>query len=74
ASELPDGMTDNVAALLFGVHTGVGLDLQMTKFLFFGAGATFHDVFGNTATTPSGATYSLGGMYFSVLAHAGVSF
>ncbi len=63
----------SVAPVLFGVHVGPGVDLQMTRQLFFGAALTFHDVFGTTKTTPGGSL-NVGGTFTSFLLHAGFSF
>ena len=59
--------------MLFGVHLGPGVDLQITKYLFFGAGLTFHNIFGTRITTPTGPA-SVGGTFTSFLLRAGVSF
>lgn len=65
--------TNSVSAALFGVHLGAGVSLALTKELFFGAGITFHDVFGTTKKTSAG-DIDLGGTYTSFLLHAGMSF
>lgn len=65
-----------IAPILFGVHAGAGVDLELTKKLYFGAALTLHDVFGNTTTTttPSGSPLPVGGTYISFLLHIGTTF
>lgn len=65
--------TSSLSPVLFGVHLGPGVDLEVTKQVFFGAALTFHDVFGSTRATPDGF-HSVGGTYTSFLLHAGVTF
>lgn len=66
--------TSKLSPLLFGIHLGPGVDLELTRQLFFGASLTFHDVFGSTRVMASGATQEVGGSYTSFLLHAGVTF
>lgn len=72
------GLTSNpnegVSPMLFGVHLGPGVDLEVTKQFFFGAALTFNDVFGNTQTLSNGKTFDVGGTYTSFFLHAGVTF
>ncbi len=63
----------SVSPVVFGLHLGPGIDLQLTDQLFFGAGLTFHDLFGTTETTPKGQI-NVGGTYTTFLVHAGVAF
>ncbi|MDR3606686.1 MAG: hypothetical protein P4M08_04805 [Oligoflexia bacterium] len=69
---LPAG--DSVSALLFGVHMGPGVDLEVTKHVFFGASLTLHDMFGSTQTVANNQNVNTGGIYTSFLLHAGVTF
>ena len=69
-----DGIISSVSPVLFGVHVGPGVDLELTKSLFFGASLTFHDAFGSTRTTASGKLIEVGGTFSSFLVHAGVTF
>jgi hypothetical protein len=62
-----------ISPVLFGVHLGPGVDLELTKMLFFGAGITFHDVFGTTKIT-AGGPIEVGGTFTTFFLHAGVSF
>jgi hypothetical protein len=64
----------SVSPLLFGLHLGPGIDLQLTRDLFFGAGLTFHDIFGNDEKLANGRVQSVGGTYTTFLIHAGISF
>ncbi|MBC7690814.1 MAG: hypothetical protein H7222_03530 [Methylotenera sp.] len=65
--------TSSVGATLFGLHAGPGVDLQLTRELFFGAALSFHDVFGATRMTEVGPK-DIGGTYTTFLLHAGVTF
>lgn len=62
-----------VSPVLFGVHLGPGVDLEITRQIFFGAAITFHDVFGTTKPSPTGPI-SVGGTFTSFLLHAGFTF
>ena len=66
--------SESLSPMLFGVHLGAGVDLELTQQLFFGAGLTFHDVFGSLRMLPSGARINVGGTYASFLLHVGVTF
>jgi hypothetical protein len=72
------GLTSNpnesISPLLFGVHLGPGVDLEITKQFFFGAALTFNEAFGNTQTLSNGKTFDVGGTYTSFFLHAGVTF
>jgi hypothetical protein len=63
-----------IAPVLFGVHMGPGVDLELTKQFFFGAALTFHDIFGSERLTPTGGLIDVGGTYTTFLLHAGVTF
>lgn len=65
--------SSSVSPVLFGVHLGPGVDLALTRQLFFGASLTFHDVFGSLKQTPAGPI-SVGGTFTSFLVRAGVTF
>ncbi|MBI2711589.1 MAG: hypothetical protein HYX41_01825 [Bdellovibrio sp.] len=64
----------DISTLLFGVHAGPGVDLEISKMVFFGAGLTFHSVFGAAKPLANGTPLNLGGTYATFLLHAGVSF
>lgn len=66
--------TTSISPVLFGLHLGPGVDLQITKNLFFGTSLTFHDIFGDTKLTPDGKAIDVGGTYTSFFLHAGVTF
>jgi len=61
------------SSVLFGLHAGAGVDLLLTKSLFFGASLTLHDVFGSNQQV-SNSTESMGGTYASFMVHAGTTF
>lgn len=67
SSEMP------AASTLFGVHVGPGMDLEVTKNLFFGAALTFHDIFATTKPKEN-PPLLIGGTYTSFLLRAGVTF
>jgi hypothetical protein len=51
----------------------VGVDLELTRSLFFGAALTLHDVFGSDQTV-NNTQLAMGGSFASFLIHAGVTF
>jgi hypothetical protein len=61
------------SSVLFGLHAGAGVDLLLTKSLFFGASLTLHDVFGSNQQVAN-STESMGGTYASFMVHAGTTF
>lgn len=61
------------SSVLFGLHAGAGVDLLLTKSLFFGASLTLHDVFGSNQQVAN-STESMGGTYASFMIHAGTTF
>ena len=66
--------TTTLSPVLFGIHMGPGVDLQLTQELFFGAALTFHDMFGETQKLAANSKLDMGGTYTSFLLHAGVTF
>ena len=64
----------SVNPMVFGVHLGPGISLEMTKQLFFGASLTFHDIFGTTTTTADGKLWDVGGTFTSFYLNCGVTF
>lgn len=68
------GNLATVSALLFGIHLGPGIDLELSKNLFFGASLTLHQMFGENKRLSNGSPFFAGGTYTSFLLHAGVSF
>ena len=65
---------DELSPVLFGIHIGPGIDLQLTDRLFFGAAITFHDIFGAKKEAANGALVDVGGTFTSFLLHTGMSF
>ncbi|MCM2322565.1 MAG: porin family protein [Oligoflexia bacterium] len=65
--------SSSVSPVLFGVHLGPGVHLEVTNKLFFGASLTFHDVFGTTKNTQNGPK-AVGGTFTSFFLNAGVTF
>ena len=68
------GQINSISPLLFGVHLGPGVDLELTKQLFFGCAITFHDVFGDTKIGPNNQKMEVGGTFTSFFVHAGFTF
>ncbi len=67
------GSSTTASSVLFGLHAGVGVDLELTRSLFFGAALTLHDVFGSDQTV-NNQQLAMGGSFASFLIHAGVTF
>lgn len=72
--QIANGEVSSISPVLFGVHLGPGVDLQLSKQLYFGAALTFHDAFGTTRIQADGTPLSVGGTFTSFLLHAGVTF
>ena len=64
----------SITPILFGLHLGPGVDLQVSQNLFFGTSLVFHDIFGTKRTLESGKTEEIGGTFTSFLLHAGFTF
>jgi hypothetical protein len=64
----------SVSAVLFGLHLGPGIDLELNKNLFFGAAVTFHNMFGTTKVVANNTPFSIGGTYTSFFLHLGATF
>lgn len=69
-----NGQINSISPLLFGVHLGPGVDLELTKQIFFGAAVTFHDVFGDTKIASNNQKIEVGGTFTSFFLHAGFTF
>ena len=75
SSSSPDLSTlPSVSALLFGVHLGAGVDLSLSRNVFFGASLLFHQMFGTTQTMANGTLMNVGGAYATFFLHAGATF
>ena len=66
--------TQSLSPLVFGLHAGPGVNLELTKQMFFGASLTFHDLFGATKRLQDGATFEINGTYTAFLLSVGVTF
>jgi hypothetical protein len=64
----------SITSLLFGIHAGPGIDLILSKNIFFGAGLTFHSMFGSSKTWGNGTPLNIGGSFTSFLLHVGATF
>jgi hypothetical protein len=67
------GTETTVSPVLFGMHFGPGVDLQLTDQFFFGASLNFHDMFGSNEKTATGII-DVDGTYTSFYMRAGMSF
>ncbi len=68
------GQNVSIAPILFGLHIGPGIDLQVSQNVYFGTSLTFHDMFGTRRTLASGRVEEIGGTFTSFLLHAGFTF
>lgn len=65
---------DSLSSVLFGVYMGAGVDLELTRQLFFGASLTMNDAFGNPKLTSDGKSLNMGGTFTTFFIRAGVTF
>jgi len=70
----PAGNPNTLSALLFGMHIGPGVNLELTKNIFFGASLIFHTTFGSTQNLANGTPLNLGGSFTSFLLQMGATF
>jgi hypothetical protein len=68
------GQTKSATDFLFGIHFGPGVNLQLTRNVFFGAALTFHNIFSDAKNRPAGLNKDIGGTYFAFLLNAGYTF
>jgi hypothetical protein len=64
----------SISSVVFGVHVGPGIDLELNKNMFFGAAITYHNMFGSTNVLANGSQLYLGGAYTSFFLHLGATF
>jgi hypothetical protein len=65
--------TQIVSDVLFGLHVGPGITLEVTKQLYFGANVRFHDIFG-TKVYIAKKEFEISGTYTTFFLHGGVTF
>lgn len=70
----PNESPSSISPILFGVHLGPGIDLELTKQFFFGASLTFHDVFGGKRLASNGQTIDVGGTFATFFLRVGTTF
>jgi len=63
----------SLSPVLFGLHLGPGVDLQINRTVFFGTSLTFHNMFGDRRMTARGPI-DLGGTYTTFFVRSGVTF
>jgi hypothetical protein len=68
-----DNSSTTASSVLFGLHIGAGVDLELTRSLFFGASLTLHDMFGSVQDV-NNAQIAMGGSFASFLIHVGATF
>ncbi|MFZ9595784.1 MAG: hypothetical protein ACO3A2_06860 [Bdellovibrionia bacterium] len=73
-STLPSTTPPSVSAFLFGIHFGPGIDLQVSRNIFFGTALMFHNMFGSTRVLANGTPLNVGGLYTSFYLQTGVTF
>jgi hypothetical protein len=64
----------SISAILFGLHFGPGIDLQLSRNVFFGAAVNLHNMFGQNGNFANGAPLYIGGTYTSFFLHIGATF
>jgi hypothetical protein len=64
----------SVSSLLFGLQLGGGVDLVLSKQIFFGTRLSYNDMFDSSKKDSNGTLQSLGGSYFSFMIHIGMTF
>jgi len=69
---LPAGAT--VSGLVFGMQLGAGVELLLSKQVFFGTRLTFNDAFSSTKKGSDGVNHDIGGSFVSFLLHIGYTF
>jgi hypothetical protein len=68
------GVNNAINPVLFGVHLGPGVSLELTKKVFFGASLTFHNIFSSSEILNNGSTQRVGGSFTSFFLNAGITF
>ena len=63
-----------LSALLFGMELGGGVDLLLSKKVFFGTRLNYHNMFDSTKVASNGVSLPIGGSFVSFMIHAGVTF
>lgn len=63
-----------ITAILFGLHVGPGIDLELSRNLFFGAALTLNTMFGTTLSMANGSPTNVGGTYSTFFVHFGATF
>ena len=69
-------LTNNatLSALLFGLELSGGVDLLLSKKIFFGTRMSYHNMFDTTKIASNGTPLTVGGSFLSFMIHAGVTF
>lgn len=64
----------SLSAILFGLQMGGGVDLLLSKKMFFGTRMNYHNMFDTTKADSNGVSQPVGGSFLSFMIHAGVTF
>lgn len=66
----------SISPILFGIHFGAGVNLELTRQFYFGASLNFHNMFSATKPDPvsEGKYIEVGGSYLAFLVNAGITF
>lgn len=65
---------NSISPVLFGVHLGPGVSLELTRRMYFGASLNFHNIFGSQQILTDGSQRDVGGAFTSFLLSAGLTF
>lgn len=63
--------SQTISSVVFGIHTGGGVDLQLNQRVFFGVALTFHKLFNVERQFANGTPLSLGGTVSSFFVRGG---
>lgn len=63
-----------LSALLFGLQLGGGVDLILSKKIFFGTRLSYHNMFNSSKLASDNSPHIVGGSFVSFMIHAGVTF
>ena len=68
------GRSASISSVLFGLHIGPGIQLELSKNMFFGASILYHNMFGVATSWADGEPLNVGGAYTSFFMNIGVTF
>jgi hypothetical protein len=68
------GTRNPLSPILFGVHLGPGVSLELSRNAFFGASLTYHNIFSSQTILSDGSPFGVGGAYTTFFLNAGMTF